>query len=422
MTLIPFIFMPPLMKSLIMVISLLFFVIFISPTFINNNSFNNISLSEMSIYMIILTCLIIIMVNMTMVNKKMSNMIMILTIIMWLFFSENNLIKFFIWYEMALIPMFIMILESGYQPERMKAALNLFFYTALASSPLIISILIWSQEFNIMFMVNIKYFQISGPVFIFNLALLLSFLVKLPLYMFHLWLPKAHTEAPYFGSMFLAALMLKMGSYGLFQFIIFIQPNFMKLLFWICLASSLIISLIAMTETDLKVIIAYSSIAHMAMGLLPILGSFYLSKISFIISNVAHGFTSSAMFYIAYILYLKSPTRNLLMNKGFLTNTPVLMLFWFLTLMASAGSPPSINFIGELLTIMIAVNWIPYAVLILMLVLMTGTAYNMIIYTQTALMLPSYYMENSSVTQEQLTPIFLHPLCMFVLVLMMMIM
>lgn len=255
----------------------------------------------------IFVSLTVFMVFMTIVTirkaKAQERIIMfILFVLILLFFYETKLIIFYIWYELSLLPMFLIIIFYGYQPERLTARISLIFYTLMASSPLLVVLLILRQTLNTenFALWRLKSLHINmNTLMCFTICL--SFLVKLPMYPFHLWLPKAHVEAPVYGSIILAAVMLKIGRFGLIRIWEGRNSQMLgKILFAVRLVRAFHIRRYNLAELDIKVVIAYSSVAHIAVLLTAFLSIYSWGIFSILFTSVAHGVSSSLLFYGAF--------------------------------------------------------------------------------------------------------------------------
>nr|YP_010890635.1 NADH dehydrogenase subunit 4 [Hypoderma bovis]WJK71616.1 NADH dehydrogenase subunit 4 [Hypoderma bovis] len=284
--------------------------------------------------------------------------IMMLLIFLLLTFSSMNLFGFYLFFESSLIPTLFLILGWGYQPERLQAGIYLLFYTLLVSLPMLICI------FYLYGKVGSMNFYILGN-YLFNydfiyFSMIMAFLVKMPMFLVHLWLPKAHVEAPVSGSMILAGVMLKLGGYGLLRVMSFLQMMSLKFNFmWvgISLVGGVLVSLICLYQTDLKALIAYSSVAHMGIVLSGLMTLTYMGVCGSYVLMIAHGLCSSGLFCLANISYERLGSRSLLINKGLLNFMPSMTLWWFLLSSSNMAVPPTLNLLGEISLINSIISW-----------------------------------------------------------------
>nr|APX40273.1 NADH dehydrogenase subunit 4 [Phyllotreta parallela] len=276
-------------------------------------------------------------------------MIISLVLVLFLTFSSMNLFMFYLFFEVSLIPTLILIMGWGYQPERLEAGIYMLFYTMLMSLPMLILLLY--MYLNSGSLIYVLLMELNSLYFYFMLNMV--FFVKIPMFFLHLWLPKAHVEAPVSGSMILAGVMLKLGGYGLLR-LIFLLKKFLNLnLFLIVLSifGGLIISIICIRQSDIKSLIAYSSVAHMGMALAGILTLKSWGLLGALSMMVAHGLSSSGLFSLANLSYERSLSRSIYLNKGLMNIMPKFSLWWFLLLSSSMAAPLSLNFFSEVMLI-----------------------------------------------------------------------
>jgi len=288
------------------------------------------------------------------VNNRYEETLVALFFTLFLSFRIKNLLGFYIFFELSLIPLLFIIVGWGYQSERIQAAFYLFIYTVVGSLPLLV-FLVFLKE-NIEWRVrSFKLLEGGGVLSIYLFIFIcLRFFIKLPTYGFHLWLPKAHVEAPVAGSIILAAILLKIRMFGFFRFAFLIKSRVLLFsnrlivwLFWGAFWSSCV----SLIQTDIKSLVAYSSIRHMGV----IIGGFFRHirvavKGTFIIM-LAHGFCSSAIFFITNILYEQNQRRQLLLLRGQRRLFIILGCWWFFFLIINFSAPPFISLFGELLII-----------------------------------------------------------------------
>nr|QXN53133.1 NADH dehydrogenase subunit 4 [Chironomus flaviplumus]BCZ16569.1 NADH dehydrogenase subunit 4 [Chironomus yoshimatsui] len=314
-------------------------------------------------------------------NYFLFNIIFLLFMLL-LTFSCMNLFLFYVFFESSLIPTLFLILGWGYQPERLQAGLYLLFYTLFASLPLLMALFYIMNNFYSLNFLFLKEFNIEN--FLLYLFLVFAFLVKMPMFLVHLWLPKAHVEAPVSGSMILAGVLLKLGGYGLIRVFSIIINISMKLnIFWIVLSlvGGFLVSLICLRQIDLKSLVAYSSVAHMSLvigGLMVLLSWGWGFSYSLMI---AHGLCSSGLFYLVNLTYERLGSRSLLINKGMLSFMPSVAMWWFLLCSSNMAAPPSLNLMGEIGLINSVLGWSQISMFLLMLVSFFSAAYTLYLYS-----------------------------------------
>nr|UAT98061.1 NADH dehydrogenase subunit 4 [Cypoides chinensis] len=310
--------------------------------------------------------------------------ILILLILLFLTFSVMNLFLFYLFFEGSLIPTLLLIIGWGYQPERIQAGIYLMFYTLFASLPLLIGLFYLYGETNSMMIYFLKFLNMNFILLYF--CMIMAFLVKMPMYFVHLWLPKAHVEAPVSGSMILAGIMLKLGGYGLLRVMVFLQEINLKLNYiWliISLMGGFYVSLKCFCQVDMKSLIAYSSVSHMSIVIGGIMVMNYWGYFGSYIMMIGHGLCSSGMFCLANINYERLHSRSLYINKGMMNFMPSMSLWWFLLMSSNMSAPPSLNLLGEISLINSLVSWSWLSMFMLMLISFFSAGYSLYLYSYT---------------------------------------
>nr|YP_010379979.1 NADH dehydrogenase subunit 4 [Tylosurus crocodilus]UDF87801.1 NADH dehydrogenase subunit 4 [Tylosurus crocodilus] len=361
------------------------------------------------------------------VNRQRTYILLLtsLQIFLILAFGATEVIMFYVMFEATLIPTLFIITRWGNQTERLNAGTYFLFYTLAGSLPLLVALLLLQNSTGTLSLLTLQFTNPSPLITyadkIWWAGCLLAFLVKMPLYGAHLWLPKAHVEAPIAGSMILAAVLLKLGGYGMMRIMPVLEPLTKELSYpFIILAlwGVIMTGSICLRQTDLKSLIAYSSVSHMGLVAAGILIQTPWGFTGALILMIAHGLTSSALFCLANTNYERTHSRTMVLARGLQMVLPVMTTWWFLASLANLALPPLPNLMGELMILTSLFNWSPWTLALTGLGTLITAGYSLYMFLMTQRgPLPSHIIAlNPTYTREHLL-IFLHlaPLLLLIL-------
>ena len=297
-------------------------------------------------------------------------------------FASLDAVLFYVFWEAMLIPMFIIIGVWG-GPNRVYAAIKFFLYTFFGSVLMLIALIYLYTHSGGSFSI-LDYHQMAIPMaaqMLIFVAFFMAFAVKVPMFPVHTWLPDAHVEAPTGGSVILAAIMLKVGAYGFIRFSMPIVPDashyFSGVMITLSLIAVVYIGLVALAQTDMKKLVAYSSISHMGFVTL---GFFIFNAYGMegaLLQMISHGFVSGALFLCIGVLYDRMHTRNIADYGGVANKMPVFAAFFVLFAMANVGLPGTSGFVGEFMVVMGAVKVNFWYAFVAATTLILGAAYSL---------------------------------------------
>nr|YP_009162012.1 NADH dehydrogenase subunit 4 [Litoditis aff. marina PmIII]AKS28862.1 NADH dehydrogenase subunit 4 [Litoditis aff. marina PmIII] len=325
----------------------LFFIMLFSIMMFNNCSWTGLFMVVDSYTFILLVIMSIFILGMVVISEKNNNLLIlseILIVICILFFIPSNMMMLYMFFELSMFPILVMILGYGSQIEKINSSYYLMFYAAFCSFPFLF--VYFKSDFNLVF----AYFNffISWEMFF---ILSLSFMMKFPIYFLHLWLPKAHVEAPTTASMLLAGLLLKLGTAGFLR--ILSSMNFIHNNVWIIISflGMILGSFCCVFQSDSKSLAAYSSVTHMSFLLLSLIFISMSSKISSLMLMLAHGYTSTLMFYLIGEFYHTSSSRMIYFMNSFFSSSMIMGILFAVVFLSNSGVPPSLSFLSEFMVI-----------------------------------------------------------------------
>jgi proton-translocating NADH-quinone oxidoreductase chain M len=299
-------------------------------------------------------CLLASWTSVTKFVKEYLIAFLLLEAILLLTFSVTDLLLFYIAFESVLIPMFIIIGVWGSRERKVRAAYFFFLYTLFGSVLLLLAIIyifnrFGTTDYETLILVSFSSLEQK----ILWVAFFLSFAAKVPMLPVHIWLPEAHVEAPTAGSVILAGILLKLGSYGLIRFSLPLFPDacvfYTPLVMALSAVGVIYTSLTAIRQTDLKRIIAYTSVAHMNLVVMGIFSFNVVGVEGAILQSLSHGFVSSALFLLIGVVYDRHHTRMVKYYSGLVHTMPLFTTIFLIFTMANIAVPGTSSFVGEFL-------------------------------------------------------------------------
>lgn len=302
----------------------------------------------------------------------------VLVVVCVFFFVPSNVILMYMYFELSMFPILVIILGYGSQIEKINSSYYLIFYAALCSFPFL-------------FVYFERFFFISLVYFDFNLSwemvfvLSLRFMIKFPVYFLHLWLPKAHVEAPTTASMLLAGLLLKLGTAGFLRILgclSFVHNNV-----WIVLAflGIILASFCCMFQSDAKALAAYSSITHIRFVLMALVFIIMSGKTGGVILMLAHGYTSTLMFYLVGEFYHVSGRRMVYYMSRFFGSGMIMALLFAVVFLSNIGTPPSLSFLSEFVVISSSLNMMKFSFWVLFVYFFSAFYYSIYLLTRSVM-------------------------------------
>nr|YP_010350353.1 NADH dehydrogenase subunit 4 [Ixodes fecialis]UOK09782.1 NADH dehydrogenase subunit 4 [Ixodes fecialis] len=376
------------LDMMVMIIMIFFFFFFslMKSGMINDNMMLGGDLMSICLMMLTIWVIYLMMLSSFMNNLFENKMFMMYTSMMMMFlflcFFSFSLLGFYFFFESVLFPIIMIVFNWGNQPERLQAGMYMLLYTLFGSYPLLVIMLMYSElSMNYLYMM-----MLDMKVGYFFYFMILGFLVKVPMFMLHLWLPKAHVEAPISGSMILAAILLKLGVYGLYRFKMFFLKELMEmgdLIVVLSVMGGSFIGIMCLFQVDIKSLIAYSSVCHMGVVLGGMMSMSFWSSYGSLLLMIGHGLCSSALFCLANFMYERFFTRSLMLLKGVGKFFPNLSLWWFLMSVANMSAPMSMNLFGEIFLMGSLVNYCFWLFIPLGVISFVSAGYSLYLYSYT---------------------------------------
>lgn len=319
-----------------------------------------IGIDNISLMFLVLTFLLTplcILISWNSIKYKYTNFIICLVFIAFILFNIFcilDLLFFYIFFESILIPMFVLIGVWGSRQRKIHAVYQFFFYTLVGSLFMLLGLLVvysnvQSTDLRVLYSTNFTFYR----QIILWLSFFLAFCVKVPLFPFHIWLPEAHVEAPTVGSVILAGVLLKLGTYGLLRFVIPVFCDatyfFLPFVYTLCLIGILYTCCSTIRQVDLKKVIAYASVSHMSFVILGLFSANLQGIIGSVFLMLSHGIVSSGLFFCIGCVYDRYKTRILRYYSGLVSVMPLFSLCFFILILSNISFPGTSSFVGEFL-------------------------------------------------------------------------
>lgn len=353
-----------------------------------------IGIDGLSLYFVLLTtftfpmCILASWENIKHNVKSYMITLLILETLLIIVFVVLDLLLFYVFFESVLIPLFLIVGIWGASANRVRASFLLFLYTLFGSLFMLLAFLVLfyntgTRDLETLSLTNIQFINQRW----LWLGIFIGLAIKTPLLPFHIWLSRAHVEANVAGSMILAGLILKLATYGYLRVLIPLLPEatsyFSPLVQTIAIVTLVYSSLTTLRQVDFKVLIAYSSVAHMSVVVIGLFSNTLQGIEGAILLSIAHGFVSPALFYcVGGILYDRYHTRIIRYYRGLILYMPIFSSLFFLFILGNMGTPLTVNWVGELMCLMGSIQRNPITGLIMSSGIILSAAYSIWLYAR----------------------------------------
>lgn len=336
---------------------------------------------ELSLFIVYILCFVLYISYFYSLSFGVSSSILLVFSSMLLFcygvFTTNNLLLLYLFYESSLIPILYVILKWGSYPERSIRAVMLLIYTSIFTFPFIIVIFVYYSLYGTFIMSVSSGFSLTiDPLS--SVIIFFTFAVKLPIYGLHFWLPMAHVEAPTFGSMILAGVLLKLGGVGLMRCLNLINIDFLFSVFIsYFMLSILYVTIVCIFQSDLKRLVAYSSVSHIMAVPILLLSNNIMSIKRLVMVMLFHGISSPVLFILVGILYAIFSRRQLIVIRGVILISPLLAFILVLAFFFTLSAPPFPSFISEVYFFISTFILTPYLLYVFIIFAFMSLVYNL---------------------------------------------